>query len=479
MMSGSGGGGRQQKKLWFTLLFLGILAVIVNLRLVSVCSKATSSSSNAESAADNNYLSMLLPPPPSSSLRRTTTRAVYRQYDVESSYNATANNTQLLTESYPRVLCFFMVSQKSLADAMAVRYSIWGKRCAMFAIITNGLNEGQQGEEGEPQYLDNNTTILLDIQYIIQKELQIRNWHQSSHATEARHSGYITFPPPHQETKNHLSLKSFYTWIYLSRHYSSNYTTTTTTLEGSNTNIHNHIDYIMKVDPDTYMIMDNYLSYLQEYYTPTQHAYIGRVFKTEGNVNDPFVSGLSVTLSTATASLLVQESSILQYVHIDTPPNEYDDISRSGGKTNKQQQQQQQQQLSYECSAERFVFGGAADDHTLSRCLMSLGIYPAYTRDRSGKERFMHYSPIDHYPAIPSVSTSNVLIKYNENDNNNNMKQQHEEPEWYVKFSWTPYSSKQGCCSSNAIAFHYVTLDKQNRTLVWDKLFHTWHWKEN
>jgi hypothetical protein len=460
-MSGSGVGGRQQKKLWFILLFLGILAVIVNLRLASVCSNATSSS-NAAAATDNNYLSMLLPPPPSSSsLRRTTTRVANRQH-VESSYNATTNTPQ--SESYPRVLCFFMVSQKSLADAMAVRYSIWGKRCAIFAIITNGLNnDGKTGKESEPQYLDNNTTILLDIQYIIQKELQIRNWQSSIHATEARHSGYITFPPPNQETKNHLSLKSFYTWIYLSRHYSSNYTTTT--LRGSSNNTIN-IDYIMKVDPDTYMIMDNYLSYLQEYYTPTQHAYIGRVFKTEGNVNDPFVSGLSVTLSMATTSLLVKQSSILQYVNVIDTTHENNDISRSGGKTNKQQQQ-----LSYECSAERFVFGGAADDHTLSRCLMSLGIYPSYTRDSSGHERFMHYSPTDHYPAIPSVSTSNVLIKYN-ND-------AHEEPEWYIKFSWTPYSSKQGCCSSNAVAFHYVTLDKQNMTLVWDKLFHTWHWKEN
>jgi len=449
------GGGRQQKNLWFILLLLGILAVIVNLRLVSVCSNnATNSNAATE---DKNNLPMLQLPPSSSSLRRTS-RAAANRHDTSTALTQPAQQPQ-----YPRVLCFFMVSRNSLVDAMAVRYGIWGKRCAMFAIITNGLDEGEGG--GEPQYLDNNTTILLDIQYIIREELQIRNWHNSIHATEGRHAGYITFPSPSQETKNHLSLKSFYTWIYLSRHY-SNYTTA----DGSN------IDYIMKVDPDTYMIMDNYLSYLHDYYTPQQHAYIGRVFKTEGNVNDPFVSGLSVTLSTATTSLLLSQSSILQYVNVDDNNNEDETISTtaaattSGGAANKQKRQQQ----SYECSAERFVFGGAADDHTLSRCLMSLGIYPSYTRDDSGRhERFMHYSPTDHYPSIPSVSTSNVLIKYDANNN-----EKHEEPEWYAKFSWTPYSSKRGCCSSMACAFHYVGMDKQNSTLVWDKLFHTWHWEK-
>jgi hypothetical protein len=387
---------------------------------------------------------------------RRTSRAAANRRDTSTTLARPAQQPQ-----YPRVLCFFMVSRN-----LAVRYGIWGKRCAMFAITTNGLDEGEGG--GGPQYLDNNTTILLDVQYIIREELLIRNWHNSIHATEGRHAGFITFPSPSQETKNHLSLKSFYAWIYLSRHYSNNYTTA----DGPN------IDYIMKVDPDTYMIMDNYLSYLHEYYTPQQHAYIGRVFKSEGNVNDPFVSGLSVTLSTATTSLLLSQSSILQYVNIDNNNNnnnnEDETISTtaattSGGAANKQEHQQQ----SYECSAERFVFGGAADDHTLSRCLMSLGIYPSYTRDDSGRhERFMHYSPTDHYPTIPSVSTSNVLIKYDAND------KKHEEPEWYAKFSWTPYSSKQGCCSSVACAFHYVGMDKQNSTLVWDKLFHTWHWEK-
>jgi len=227
------------------------------------------------------------------------------------------------------------------------------------------------------------------------------------------------------------------------------------------------------------MIMDNYLSYVREYYAPDRHAYVGRVFRTEGNANDPFVSGLSVTLSAATASLLAPQSQISQYRRDDNAGIG----SGSGSTTNEQQQQRQQ----YECSAERFVFGGPADDHTLSRCLGSLGIYPAYTRDSAGHERFMHFSPKHHYGVIGdgSVSTLNVLAKQRRtaktaataSSSSSSSSTDPDEPAWYAKFNWTPYSSRVGCFSQMACAFHYIGLDKQNSTLVWDDSFHAWRWK--
>ena len=76
-----------------------------------------------------------------------------------------------------------------------------------------------------------------------------------------------------------------------------------------------------------------------------------------------------------------------------------------------------------ECSAETFLHGGEADDHALSVCLSSMGIYPAYTRDDMGRERFLHFNPSEH-----------VFDARNE-------------PGWYTMFSFTPHLPRSGCCS--------------------------------
>jgi hypothetical protein len=182
----------------------------------------------------------------------------------------------------------------------------------------------------------------------------------------------------------------------------------------------------MKADPDTYMLMDNYLRYLAEYHTPHHPVYIGRVFKTEGNMNDPFVTGLSTTLSKATLRLLLATSTI-----------------RSDHRDH------------HECSAERFRHGREADDHTLAQCLRSMGVYPAYTRDELGRELFLHFSPTQHYRGGD------------------------DEPRWHANFSFTPYGHDMGCCSQRACAFHYVGVEKQNSTLYWSDFTHAWHWKRS
>ena len=266
--------------------------------------------------------------------------------------------------SLPTVACFFMVDQKSVEKAMAVRYSNWGKRCTNFVIISNGSNK--------EEHIDDNT-ILVDIHYVMQLEFKARNITAITNRTR-----YINFPSPENETKQYLTLKSFYSWMYMTRKFGTT-----------------SIDYIMKVDPDTYMLMDNYLNYLNEYYNPNHQVYVGRVFKTNGNHRDAFVTGLSATLSHTTAKLLLDKSAIQK--HEDRPYNE--------------------------CSAETFLHGGEADDHALSVCLSSMGIYPAYTRDDMGRERFLHFNPSEH-----------VFDARNE-------------PGWYKMFSFTPHLPRSGCCS--------------------------------
>jgi hypothetical protein len=367
-----------QKK-WFILLIVISISVAANLRLLS--------------CASNNIMNQ---------------SGVMRDYDATLPFNATSTTTKYSVVSHhsnnPSVACFFMVDQKTIEKAMAVRYSHWGKRCTQFVIFSNGISSSEKVKE--QQVVDNNT-ILVDIHYVIESELQTRNIVNNNNTNASDEIlRYTTFPQPKNETKQYLSIKSFYSWLYMARIYA------------------NQVDYIMKADPDTYMLMDNYFHYLSHNYKPTQHVYVGRVFKTNGNHHDPFVTGLSATISQTTAKLLLSKSTI----HKNESSNPV-------------------------CSAEEFVNGGEADDYTLAQCLSSMGIYPSYTRDDLGRERFLHFNPDNH------VFDSN------------------HQPEWYSRYSFTPHSPRSMCCSEEACAFHYVGLDRQNDTLVWDKVFGLWHWK--
>jgi len=167
-------------------------------------------------------------------------------------------------------------------------------------------------------------------------------------------------------------------------------------------------------------------------YSPIEHAYIGRVFKAGGDHHRPYVSGLSVTMSKATLRLFHKSASI--------------------------------DQEHSKCSAKEFgLWYGPLEDYALSECLMSLGVYPAHTRDEQGRERFMHFDPLFH-----SSGKSG--------------------PEWYRKHSFrndgvatnnnnktAPASSS--CCSPEACAFHYVKAEHQNDTLVYGE-DEFWHWEK-
>ncbi|KAL3827699.1 hypothetical protein ACHAXA_000572 [Cyclostephanos tholiformis] len=352
-----------QHILWFSFLLWGVVSVISNIRALKY-----------DTAAISRALSL--------------------------------SGENQVRDKLPSVACFFMIRKTSLTEATSVRYSNWGKRCTYFVIFSNGVAGGEQ-------LLDGNTA-LVDIHHAIEDEFRERAGNAeaelkfASVLEAAEYSTYTTFPTDQNEIKDYLALKSFYSWMYMARKYSD------------------RVDYVMKADPDTYMLMDNYLDYLSEYYSPMHPVYIGRVFKTDGNINDPFVTGLSTTLSKATLKLLLSRSTI-RSDHDGNP----------------------------ECSAQRFRLGREADDHALAQCLRSMGVYPAYTRDEFGREMFLHFSPSQHY---------------NGGD---------KEPKWHLNFSFTPYSHKKGCCSSKACAFHYVDIEKQNATLYWSDFTHAWHWKRN
>ena len=308
----------------------------------------------------------------------------------------------------PSVACFLMTSAKDFDYAVAVRYSIWGTRCAKFAIVTNNdldpLGNANNPHQ-QPWLRMDEDTYILDISTIIQQELSRLNYPVVDGIT-SRAGGdkehplnYITFPAPDRETKDTLALKVFYSWLAMANIF----------LKDSN------IDYVMKVDHDTYMLMDNHLNYLQENFLPNQHAYIGRVFKADNDHHRPFVSGLSVTLSRATLQLFYQQASI-------------------DGTANK-------------CSAKEFgVWYRALEDFAMSECLQSLGVYPSHTRDEQGYERFFHFDPEMH--------RSSPIEAF---------------PEWYRKFSFGRGGDQQPttCCSAETCAFHYVRRELQNDTLVY------------
>ena len=49
----------------------------------------------------------------------------------------------------------------------------------------------------------------------------------------------------------------------------------------------------------------------------------------------------------------------------------------------------------------------------------------------------------------------------------------HDEVQKLVHFTLLPFIVHR----NEACAFHYVDLDRQNDTLLWDDMFGLWHWK--
>ena len=97
-----------------------------------------------------------------------------------------------------------MVDQQSVEKAVAVRYTNWAKRCSHFVIVSNGVSLG--GEE----LIDCNT-ILVNTNHVVQLEFQAIGGVAANNTLSL--SEYTTFPSPKNETKQHLTLKSFHSFM--------------------------------------------------------------------------------------------------------------------------------------------------------------------------------------------------------------------------------------------------------------------------
>ena len=94
----------------------------------------------------------------------------------------------------------------------------------------------------------------------MQYEFQARNIIKAAINKRTR---YINFPRGNDETKRDLSLKSFYSWCYMARKFgdggligsnNDDDSVSSSSIHKQQQQQHQKIDYIMKVDPDTYMI---------------------------------------------------------------------------------------------------------------------------------------------------------------------------------------------------------------------------------
>lgn len=181
-----------------------------------------------------------------------------------------------------------------------------------------------------------------------------------------------------QEGYEFLAQKSYTAWLYMYRKY-----------------IDMKFDFVLKADIDTYILVDNLHQYMARF-NPEEPHYIGRQLVDRGH---EFVAGVAIILSRAALARFVTAA---QLVH--------------GA-----------------CSKREFALVGA-EDVALGICLKQIGIYPHNTRDGSGRERFMVFSPtrMRHKPW-------------------------HTKDEWYQNFA---FNSRYGpdCCSPEAIAFHKVSI---------------------
>ncbi|CAB9521946.1 acetylgalactosamine 3-beta-galactosyltransferase 1 [Seminavis robusta] len=186
----------------------------------------------------------------------------------------------------------------------------------------------------------------------------------------------------------------------------------------------NHVDdydFFMKADLDTYMLMDNYFSFIKRL-DPSIPHYFGRQFKELRNPARTFVAGASVTLSRAALQRL----------------------GRAFNNDNKQ---------SNKCSTASWKEHGHGDDVALAHCLATLGIYSLDTRDELGRERFMVFN-VDFMKSDVNLPSE----------------------DWYTRMA---FNSKigPGCCSDKAICFHYVDSSKLSVPLVFNN--GVWDWDHN
>ena len=151
----------------------------------------------------------------------------------------------------------------------------------------------------------------------------------------------------------------------------------------------NDADWFIKADDDTFVIIENLRHQVSILDSEKPH-YLGRHFKPFGGYNS---GGAGYVFSRETLRR----------------------FKTALGDSSK-------------CAQQSF-----AEDVEVGRCLNAMGVKPAYTRDKSGRETFMPLPPEHHL--IPGYLNKDF---------------------WLWSYDNNPYKDGPECCSDHAVTFHYI-----------------------
>ncbi|KAK0174876.1 hypothetical protein PV327_010594 [Microctonus hyperodae] len=154
------------------------------------------------------------------------------------------------------------------------------------------------------------------------------------------------------------------------------------------------IDWFMKADDDTYVIVEN-LRYMLSSYDPSTPLYFGCRFKPF--VKQGYMSG--------GAGYVLSNEALRRFVENALPDKE-------------------------KCRSDN----GGAEDVEMGKCLEHVGVKAMDSRDPYGRGRFFPFVPEHHL--IPNHVDKNF---------------------WYWKYIYYETKDGLNCCSDSAVSFHYVS----------------------
>ncbi|XP_026293029.2 glycoprotein-N-acetylgalactosamine 3-beta-galactosyltransferase 1-like isoform X1 [Frankliniella occidentalis] len=153
------------------------------------------------------------------------------------------------------------------------------------------------------------------------------------------------------------------------------------------------VDWVLKADDDTYVIVEN-LRFMLSAYKPTEPVYFGCRFKPF--VKQGYMSG--------GAGYVLSREAVKRFVEDGIPNKE-------------------------KCRQDH----GGAEDVEIGICLERVGVKAGDSRDSEGRGRFFPFVPDDHI-TIGKIDRRN----------------------WYWEYIYYPVKEGLECCSDSAISFHYV-----------------------